>query len=444
MVKLSKKSKKSKKSKGGELTWQKDHFQCFSCDDKYIYIGDYQVCEHDSLKVAICDACYVNHKEPNGEWHGSEEWKKVDEDGHAQFCEISGDGGNLIACDGCSCSYSDECLKRWLGQEAFEKLENEDEKFICFICAAEKGETEEKFPIHAKYIKATQRYLKYNERMRLEDEIAEQMDKLKKSKKAVKQFNCVACLDKDIDMSKEHMPKMHQEFNVPICQECWDLQGGEKYFEGKEFTKTDGKFDHCALSGEGGEVISCDNEKCCKSFSTKVLKYWLGEQEFEKLEADEEAKFECWGCNESVGKYKLFQKMGKSIMEAFNYDLSDDEFDGDRILEKEKKKANLKRAAKTVSNGSRKTSRRGKSQPEAEESSDEELEPREKSARKAQEQKSYADESGEESTASDYAPPKVEEKITEQDCREYFKKKIEFSNKKYKDSKIYKALMKNF
>merc|ERR1712110_967783 len=67
--------------------------------------------------------------------------------------------------------------------------------------------------------------------------------------------------------------------------------------------------------GSSGNIVSCD--KCPNSFTTDVLKRWLSKKKFEYLMENDEAPFECFSCEPTLGNFQEFQKKTKEFMSAF-------------------------------------------------------------------------------------------------------------------------------
>ena len=89
----------------GKKSKSANSFQCFVCQESNLDRNDYNICEHDSLKVTMCDSCNEPHSS-DGKWHSTKEWKERDDKGKCIYCEICGEGGTLLPCDDCSFSYS--------------------------------------------------------------------------------------------------------------------------------------------------------------------------------------------------------------------------------------------------------------------------------------------------------------------------------------------------
>ena len=56
----------------------------------------------------------------------------------------------------------------------------------------------------------------------------------------------------------------------------------------------DGKSNFCVISGEGGEIMTCETPACPNSFSVDLLKLWMENSEWDKLMADEDIPFHCF------------------------------------------------------------------------------------------------------------------------------------------------------
>jgi len=74
----------------------------------------------------VCGDCLATYE--SGEFVVSEE------DGHEIYCRWCGDGGVLVHCDGCVCSFCDACIGRNLGGEESVRIAGLD-TWTCFLCA---------------------------------------------------------------------------------------------------------------------------------------------------------------------------------------------------------------------------------------------------------------------------------------------------------------------
>jgi len=94
--------------------------------------------------------------------------------------------------------------------------------------------------------------------------------KLKTPKKVNEklQFTCFSCFKK-AEMTADKPPKVHKDFKVAMCDPCF------KYIQADDWTFTDGKSDYDVITGDGGEIISCDTPSCKNSFDTSLLKKWM-------------------------------------------------------------------------------------------------------------------------------------------------------------------------
>lgn len=274
-----------------DVTWRKSHFQCFCCFDKDIELTNYEMFIHEELNIAACDSCANGHfDEENDKWHGSKYWQEFDENGKCMYCTICAEGGTLMACDmkNCQKSYCLDCLGKWIGQERLDNfVENEDETFCCFFCFDNKARREEitdddsgvferiddeMFKRFKRFQKATKSYAKQKDKIDDEDRDI-RLNKSLKSNEKTKHFFCYSCFSK-CEFSKTCMPDYHPRMKVLLCADCHDfldINGGHDPDE------------YCFISGEGGELIDCDNEGCTKTWSTEVLRNWLGYKQTEDL-----------------------------------------------------------------------------------------------------------------------------------------------------------------
>ena len=132
----------------GKKSKSANSFQCFVCQESNLDRNDYNICEHDSLKVTMCDSCNEPHSS-DGKWHSTKEWKERDDKGKCIYCEICGEGGTLLPCDDCSFSYcTNKCLLNWLGEKVLnDLLEDENIPFKCFACVSESSRVT-RFPLY--------------------------------------------------------------------------------------------------------------------------------------------------------------------------------------------------------------------------------------------------------------------------------------------------------
>ena len=60
------------------------------------------------------------------------------------------------------------------------------------------------------------------------------------------------------------------------------------------------------ISGEGGDIISCDTPSCKNSFTLDALRSWMGAEAVDHLEENEEEEFKCFSCDKELGYFKKF------------------------------------------------------------------------------------------------------------------------------------------
>lgn len=99
---------------------------------------------------------------------------------------------------------------------------------------------------------------------------------------------------------------------ITICKEC------DKFLAlgGWTFSEEDGKCDYCLISGEGGDIMSCDVKKCTNSFTTACLRQWYGDDYIDTLDADESIEFKCMICDTKKGYYNQYIKESKVCFEV--------------------------------------------------------------------------------------------------------------------------------
>jgi len=321
-----------KKKDAATIQSKKNHFTCFSCMSCDLDMRKYVMHEHEALKITICEPCYKQHideKSKDKKWHGASEWDEVDDQGKQLYCEICGEGGELLACDEqeCCASYCVKCLGDWLGEKGLNDIMEDDQiPFVCFR-SIDRDDIQEIFPNYYRFRQLSKKYLKEQAALELIEENGYVSDEdatlaikkavknntgtAKKSGNRIKKFTCFSCFEK-CDMSREHLPFIHSKFNVALCSSCHAYLNGDP----SEWTLTDGKNDYCVLSGEGGDIVSCD--KCENSFTTDVLKKWLDKKGYNKLMEDEDAPFECFTCNPKLGNYQEFLKKTQEFMNVFS------------------------------------------------------------------------------------------------------------------------------
>ena len=60
------------------------------------------------------------------------------------------------------------------------------------------------------------------------------------------------------------------------------------------------------ISGDGGDIISCDTTDCKNSFTLDALRRWMGAEAVENLEENEDIPFKCFSCDGGLGYFKTF------------------------------------------------------------------------------------------------------------------------------------------
>jgi len=108
-------------------------YTCFSCFDPILRMTPRKMPEkHRDLGVSICVQCHSDLYDAEDEFTFT--------DGKMDYCCITADGGNVVSCDKCERSYSEDVLKKWLGEKETKALmEDEDAEFVCFKCNPELG-----------------------------------------------------------------------------------------------------------------------------------------------------------------------------------------------------------------------------------------------------------------------------------------------------------------
>lgn len=298
-------------------------FQCFICYNKDIDLEKNKVYAHESLHVSICNRCRGNHVS-DSKWHGGDEWKDFDERGKCIYCEICGEGGTLMCCDNNKCSHSFclTCLEAWLGKKTLEDFLADDKlHFACFVCTYKEGESglNKMYPVYSKFVRESQKYFddeasinrnkKSNESksQKVKEKISNGKAEIKQQVASFVTYDCFSCF-KRFDHPKIPM-KLHNKLKVAMCKACYD------YLQSDDWTFTDGKSDYCVVTGDGGEIISCDSKKCTNSFDVATLKKWMAKSEVNQLLEDEEAEFKCFKCNPKLGKYQKFIESTKNFQE---------------------------------------------------------------------------------------------------------------------------------
>lgn len=452
-----------------KITFRKNHFQCFVCQDQDLSLSEYQMNIHQSLKIAMCDSCKPNHID-NDEWHSSKEWQMRDENGKSVYCEICGEGGTLIGCDekSCSNSFCMECMKNWIGQEKLDKfLEDESIEFVCFCCfnknlekdlegeskdnedenndEKDNDETDSKdekegsiYETYKKYLKFTKLY--QGDKVELDElESDEKLIENFNKKAKIKQFKCYSCTEL-FEMNKKNLPQLHKDFKVTFCDSCYDYVDLESEENKKNWTFTDGKSDYCVITGQGGDIIECEEKDCQDSFCTDVLEKWMGHRLLNKYLKNDSLQFICFKCNPELGKCRKFQKQSQMALNAFL-----DE-DGDYICDEPKKP--VKKIKKPESTRKRSRGRKRKVETESEnEQSD--IENSTRVTRKINEKSSYFIKSDTDSSdESDYADINKEKKEkeappTSEEIKKYYRYMINTRcNKRFKDNEIFEKLLK--
>jgi len=306
-------------------------------------------------------------------------------------------------------------------------MEDSQIPFVCF-CSIDKEDIQEIFPIYHRFRQLSKKYIKekaayelISENGYISDEnvglaIKKAVKHTKTTQKSstckIKKFTCFSCFEK-CDMSKEHLPFVHKKFNVALCSSCWGFLNGDP----SEWTLTDGKNDYCVVSGEGGDIVSCD--KCVNSFTTDVLKKWLTKKQFDHLMENDDEPFHCFSCDSSLGHFADFQKKTKEYMSAF---------DGDEFtVENQSPKRKFNSSSMEMSTPLSKTSDRVKNKNV-----------------NYEEMPEYTDvddpldmlNGHAESNSTDKPPP------SKKQVRDYWQKIIDGGSKKYKNTEIYDKLKK--
>jgi hypothetical protein len=158
-------------------------------------------------------------------------------------------------------------------------------------------------------------------------------------------------------MTPNKIPKYHpgralqkgqKKQKIILCDECYN------YVDSDDWTFTDGKSDYCVISGEGGEIYSCDN--CPNSFCAMIMEKFLGKPAFKKISADEDAPFVCWTCDDSVGNYTDFKKKSVEMFDYFNH--SSSKTPPKKSVEKSATKSAFKSASKSSTKSVSKSERK--------------------------------------------------------------------------------------
>jgi len=311
-------------------------YKCHICHDDEVDLQKHEVYCHESLHVSICPKCRNNHVH-SSKWHCTPEWTDFDDRGKCIYCQICGEGGTLMCCDNAKCSHSYclSCLKFWLGQSQLDEFLADDKlHFSCFVCTYKEGASglNRIYPVYSKFIKDSEKsfednkYIDRTPKKKVEskiDKISENGqvsgNKAKRNGSIIpieQEFTCFSCFEKH-KYSKAKMPKLHKKFKVTMCDACY------KFLLADDWTFTDGKSDFCVISGDGGEIISCDSKDCTNSFDVSILKKWMEKKELKVLLDDDEAQFKCFSCNPGIGKYKTYLDQTATFMNAFkNIDIN--------------------------------------------------------------------------------------------------------------------------
>ena len=501
MANLKKRAKKAKLSKTARrnlrdqdpttnLTWSKNKFQCFICFDKDISLLEFLALKHEELKIAMCDSCAKCHiNEETEEWHDDKYWNEFDENGKCLYCTICGEGGTLMACDNedCSKSYCLECLKKWIGEETVEAYcDNSEMKFCCFVCFDEgkfveedrgggstmdADENEDKpnptdiYKNFKKFQKATKSYL--NQKDKIDDYDNDQ--KLNESLKSIsksKKYLCYCCFS-FVNFNKNSIPSFHPDPDMPVvyCPDC---------LEYLDFDGDHDRYDFCYLTGEGGELVPCDKEKCKKAFNINIFEKWNGFKKADEMLNNENSEFICFFCDPSRSRAEKFIKQSKDVKEAFLLGDNDVEFTYDIEKEKSKKRSYLsgKKRKRVLNNtstasvrsssrrklstnttrserSSRRRSDRNKYAYESESSEDEEIEKRVTREKPTEGDSKYA-----EKDTSDFSDTDDDDKVldqnrnrvndepfTEEEARKYLYRHLTRVNKRVKSSDAYHELL---
>lgn len=311
-------------------------FQCFICNEKDLDFDNNQCYSHESLHVAMCAKCQVSHFNKNNKWHAGDEWKETDERNKCIYCEICGEGGTLMCCDNktCSHSYCLNCLENWLGHKKLEDFLADDKiHFCCFVCTYKQGASglAKIYPLYQKFVKDSERFFdieksidRLKKMMKKGGKIDNKIKNLSLSPKnghngtvnSSKPFTCFSCFSTG-KFTKDKMPKLHKKFKVAMCEKC------HKYLDSDDWTFTDGKSDFCVITGDGGEIISCDTTSCQNSFDVGILRKWMDKKELKQILDDEDVEFKCFKCNPKLGKYQSFLKQTNEYQTAFKNEIKE-------------------------------------------------------------------------------------------------------------------------
>lgn len=299
-------------------------FTCYICHNKDIDLEKNICFAHESLHVSICSRCRNNHVN-NEKWHTGEEWNDFDDRGKCIYCEVCGEGGTLMCCDNTNCSHSFclPCLEAWLGKKTLDDFLADDKlHFGCFVCTYKDGASglQKKYPQYSRFVKESERFFDENKminRNKKGDNKKEKTSKEDKLESKSKEFTCFSCFKKHQYTKNSGLPKLHATLKMAMCAPCFD------YLQADDWTFTDGKSDFCVITGDGGEIISCDVKSCTNSFDVATLKKWMDKKEVTKLLEDEDSEFKCFKCNPKLGNYPKFIAQTKIFKDAFKNDNND-------------------------------------------------------------------------------------------------------------------------
>ncbi|TSL89850.1 Transcriptional regulator ATRX [Bagarius yarrelli] len=102
---------------------------CTACGQQVNHFQRDSVYQHPILKVLLCKSCF--------KYYMSDDISK-DEDGMDEQCRWCAEGGNLLCCDYCSNAFCKTCILRNLGRKELSGImNNEDEKWHCYVCHPE-------------------------------------------------------------------------------------------------------------------------------------------------------------------------------------------------------------------------------------------------------------------------------------------------------------------
>jgi len=383
-------------------------FTCYICHNRDIDL-EKNVCHaHESLHVSICDRCRNNHV-TNDRWHTGEEWNDFDDRGKCIYCEVCGEGGTLMCCDNANCSHSFclPCLEAWLGKKVLDDFLADDKlHFACFVCTYKEGETGlvRKYPLYSRFVKESDKF--FEENKYVNRSTPSKKEKKPKEEKVIKEFTCFSCFKKHDYTAKSDLPKLHSDLKVAMCKPCYD------YLQADDWTFTDGKSDFCVITGDGGEIISCDVKTCTNSFDVATLKKWMDKKEVTQLLEDEDSEFKCFKCNPKLGNYQKFLAQTKAFKNAF----------------KPKKEEREDCGNGNSSNGTAKKERREDRERSRQDADEESISPSKKRMR----------EDGELNGLT----PSKQKKVSESDARKHILATVKSLDPTYKETEIYRKVCK--